>query len=94
MKPASNNACDEDKQISKGFACTDATCTRTDTAGDESGQFATPLYIAMDPNDVLYVAEWDNYRVQRFAADGTFAGQALSTGTGVNQGEQPGFVLG
>jgi len=91
---SSNNACDEDKQISKGFACTDATCTRTDTAGDESGQFATPLYIAMDPNDVLYVAEWDNYRVQRFAADGTFAGQALSTGTGVNQGEQPGFVLG
>lgn len=91
---SSNNACDEDSEVSKGFACTDATCTRSDLAGDEPGQFGTPLYIALDPNSVLYVAEWDNYRVQRFAADGTFAGQALSTGTGVNQGEQPGFVLG
>ena len=91
---SSNNACDEDKQISKGFACTDATCTRTDTAGDQPGQFDEPLYVALDPNDVLYVAEWGNYRVQRFAADGTFAGQALSTGSGVNQGEHPGFVLG
>ncbi len=91
---STNNACDEDKQASKGFACTDAACTRTQDTGDEPGQFATPLYIALDPNDVLYIAEWDNYRVQRFAPDGTFAGQALSTGTGVNQGEQPGFVLG
>jgi len=91
---SSNNACDQDQQISKGFACTDATCTRTDRAGEDPGQFDTPLYVAIDPNDVLYIAEWDNYRVQRFAPDGTFAGQALSTGTGVNQGEQPGFVLG
>jgi len=91
---SSNNACDEDEQISKGYACTDATCTRNDLIGDAPGQFSTPLYIAIDPNDVLYVAEWDNYRVQRFAPDGTFAGQALSTGTGVNQGEQPGFLLG
>ncbi|MCH8476320.1 MAG: hypothetical protein LAT56_00040 [Wenzhouxiangella sp.] len=91
---SSNNACDEDQQISRGFACTDATCTRTDRAGDEPGQFDAPLYISVDPNDVLYVAEWGGYRVQRFAADGTFAGQALSTGTGVNQGAHPGFVLG
>jgi hypothetical protein len=91
---SSNNACDEDQQISKGFACTDATCTRVELAGAEPGQFDTPLYVSIDPNDVLYIAEWDGYRVQRFAADGSFAGQALSTGTGVNQGEQPGFVLG
>jgi hypothetical protein len=91
---STNNACDVDKQASKGFACTDATCTRTDSAGEEPGQFGTPLYVAIDPNDVLYVAEWDNYRIQRFAPDGTFAGQALSTGSGINQGEQPGFVLG
>ncbi|NBB93332.1 MAG: hypothetical protein GVY32_09210 [Gammaproteobacteria bacterium] len=91
---STNNACDEAKQISRGFACTDATCTRDSDAGEEPGQLDTPLYIALDPNDVLYVAEWDNYRVQRFAADGSFAGQALSTGSGVNQGEQPGFVLG
>lgn len=91
---SSNNACDEDAQTSKGFSCTDATCSRGALAGDQPGQFDDPLYIAIDPNDVLYVAEWENYRVQRFSADGTFAGQALSTGTGVNQGEQPGFVLG
>jgi hypothetical protein len=91
---SSNNACDEDKQISKGYACTDATCTRTDLNGEEPGQFSAPIYIAIDPNDVLYVADWDNFRVQRFAPDGSFAGQALSTGSGVNQGEQPGFVLG
>lgn len=91
---STNNACDEVKEISRGFACTDATCTRGDLAGEEPGQFDTPLYIAVDPNDVLYVAEWGNARVQRFSRDGTFAGQAQSTGTGVNQGEQPGFVLG
>lgn len=95
---STNNACDESKNISRGFACTDATCTRTpssnDWAGEDPGQFDTPLYIAIDPNDVLYVAEWDNFRVQRFAPDGTFAGQAISTGSGINQGEQPGFILG
>jgi len=91
---STNNACDEDKKISKGFACTDATCTRVDLDGEEPGQFHDPLYISIDPNDVLYIAEWENARVQRFAPDGTFAGKALSTGTGVNQGEQPGFVLG
>jgi len=91
---STNNACDEDKKISKGFACTDATCTRVDLDGEEPGQFHDPLYISIDPNDVLYIAEWENARVQRFAPDGTFAGQALSTGTGINQGEQPGFVLG
>jgi hypothetical protein len=91
---SSNNACDEDKLISKGFACTDATCTRTETSGNQPGQFAAPLYVALDPNDVLYVAEWGNSRVQRFAADGTFAGQAVSDGSGINQGDHPGFVLG
>ncbi len=91
---SSNNACDEDKQISKGFACTDATCSRSELAGEAAGQFDDPLYISINPNDVLYIAEWGNSRVQRFAGDGTFAGQARSTGTGVNQGEQPGFVLG
>lgn len=91
---STNNACDMDTQTSKGFSCTDDTCARGTMAGEEPGQFATPLYLAIDPNDVLYVAEWDNFRVQRFASDGTFAGQALSTGTGVNQGEQPGFILG
>ncbi|AKS41068.1 Ig-like domain-containing protein [Wenzhouxiangella marina] len=95
---STNNACDMDRMASKGFACTDATCSRAplavDLAGDEPGQFDEPLYIAVDPNDVLYVAEWGNYRIQRFATDGSFAGQAQSTGTGVNQGAQPGFVLG
>ncbi|MEE4175784.1 MAG: Ig-like domain-containing protein [Xanthomonadales bacterium] len=95
---STNNACDEDRLASKGFSCTDSTCQRGqlpgEWAGDQPGQFATPLYIAIDPNDVLYVAEWDNFRIQRFSPDGTFAGQAISTGSGINQGEQPGFILG
>jgi len=91
---STNNACDEDKKISKGFACTDATCTRTQLDGEDPGQFHDPLYLSIDPNDVIYVAEWEGSRIQRFDGDGTFAGQARSTGTGINQGEQPGFVLG
>ena len=90
---SSNNACDVAKGRSRGYACTDATCTvNGTTAGDRPGQFDSPVYISLDPNGILYVA--DDRRVQRFATDGSFAGEAKSTGTGINQGERPGFVLG
>ena len=38
------------------------------------------------------MVDYNNYRVQRFAPDGTFAGQAKSTGAGVTQDGS--FVLG
>jgi len=101
---STNDACDEINQRSRGYACTDDTCQVSDTYvnenglnvdgsfGKEAGQFSNPVYIDLNPNDVLYVA--DAGRVQRFAKDGTFGGQAKSTGTGINQGENPGFILG
>ena len=89
------SGCDEDTGTSNGYACTDLTCARAaDTAGAGPGQFDAPADIAIDPRDVLYVADTENLRVQRFGPDGTFAGQAESTGTGVNQGAEPGFILG
>jgi len=89
------SGCDEDLGVSKGFGCTDATCLREDgSAGNAPGQFDAPGHINIDPNDQLYVADSGNLRVQRFGVDGTFAGEARSEGTGVNQGDRPGFVLG
>jgi len=95
------NGCDEATGTTRGYACTDDTCSQAldgngewATAGDGPGQFDTPADIKIDPNDILYVADTENFRVQRFGDDGTFAGQAESTGTGVNQGEEPGFILG
>lgn len=97
---STNNACDEDRQVSKGYSCTDATCGvgAGGWAGIENGQFSELEFIALDPNGVLYATDQGDPgaggRVQRFATDGTFGGVARSTGTGINQGEQPGFVLG
>lgn len=93
---STNKACDAANQVSKGYSCTDQTCTveLNNRGGEEPGQFDTPVYITLDPNDVMYVADFGNSRIQRFAIDGTFGGEAKSTGTGVNRGEQPGFILG
>ena len=94
---STNKACDVDRETSKGYSCTDATCSVAgiaDRAGEDPGQFDSPVYLALDPNDTLYVADYGNSRVQRFAPDGTFAGEAVSTGTGINRGSNPGFVLG
>ena len=93
---STNKACNEQTQTTKGYSCTDATCTHSEPAwhGDAPGQFFGPSFIAMGPNDVLYVADTGNARVQRFGPDGTFGGEARSTGSGINQGEHPSFLLG
>ena len=57
-----------------------------DVAGDREGQFHDPQQLAIDPNDLLYVADSRNERIQRFGPDGTFSGAATSNGTG--------FVMG
>ena len=89
------NNCDEQLGVSRGYSCTDQTCARaTDTSGAERGRFNAPGSIEIDPHDILYIADTGNSRVQRFGPDGTFAGEAKSTGTGVSQGDQPGFILG
>ncbi len=86
--------CDVPNGRSKGFSCTDASCNHPATPGSDPGQFNAPASIEIDPRDVLYVADTGNSRVQRFGPDGTFAGEAKSTGTGVNQGDEPGFIIG
>ena len=93
-----NKACDEVLQRSRGYSCTYAqnSCQVGDGQrfGDRQGQFNTPRYLALDPNDVLYVADYGNERVQRFSPDGSFAGEAVSDGSGINKGDRPSFVLG
>ena len=98
---STNNACDEDAQTSKGYSCTDDTCSLSPDQGwngTDNGQFRDLEFIALDPNGVLYATDAGEPdaggRVQRFASDGSFGGEARSTGTGINQGDQPGFILG
>lgn len=81
--------CNYIDQHSIGFSCTDQTCAVESTwHGDGPGQFDNAAAIAVDPNDVLYVADSGNSRVQRFSPEGLFAGEARSTGDGDS------FVLG
>lgn len=83
--------CDYVHQRSIGFLCTDTTCfldDPTQETGDRPGQFDSIASLAFDRNDVLYVGDGGNHRVQRFSRDGLFAGEARSTGDG------GGFVLG
>lgn len=86
--------CDDDNQRSFGYSCSDQTpCTvliangnncGSQLAGECShgsaqGQFDTPIGMALDDNDILYVTDYENSRVQRFTPLGDFAGVADST---------------
>ncbi len=103
------NACDEELGISRGFQCTDEKCEQANnatnvtydavlytsfTGGTQPGAFKSPASMKMGPRDILYVADTGNSRVQRFGTDGAFVGEARSTGTGINQGNNGGFMLG
>lgn len=81
-------ACDELEQRSYGYSCTTELCSVATTSGDRPGQFNSPRGIAVDPNNILYVTDHDNLRVQRFTSDGFFAGEAISECDGTC------FVLG
>ncbi len=75
-----------------GFRCTDETCgVEGDLSGSAPGQFNRIAALAIDPKDVLYVADSGNERVQRFNSDGIFAGEARSQSTCPGCS---GFVLG
>lgn len=83
--------CDYVNKRSIGFSCTNDSCFIDEGGaiyGDRAGQFNVIAAIAFDPNDVLYVGDGGNRRVQRFSHDGLFAGQAQSSGDGSS------FVLG
>ncbi len=72
-------ACDTTLERSIGFSCEDDLCgTSSGVRGDGHGQFSLVTGIAMSPQDVLYATDTGNFRVQRFTADGFFAGEAVS----------------
>lgn len=76
---AEGRDCDIANQRSFGFRCTDATCTPTPFGqNDRPGQLFGARGMAVGPNDILYVTDFGNARVQRFTQDGYFAGQAVS----------------
>jgi len=75
-------ACDVDRETSIGFACQDDLCGWTNPSGSAQGQFSENRGITMSPDDVLYVTDTGNYRVQRFTQDGYFAGEAVSECSG------------
>ncbi|MEZ5473048.1 MAG: Ig-like domain-containing protein [Marinicella sp.] len=76
----SGAGCDDEAEHSIGYSCSDATpCMVSDSSGDWAGQFNTPLGMALDDNDLLYVTDYENARVQRFSPLGDFAGEAKST---------------
>jgi predicted outer membrane repeat protein len=89
---STGSGCNYIDQHSIGFSCTDATCAlEGDFSGSGPGQFNKIAAIAIDPNDVLYVADSGNERVQRFNSDGLFAGEARSQSSCAGC---TGFVLG
>lgn len=71
-------ACDEIAKRSYGYSCSTERCGVVEATGSAPGQFDSPRGIAIDANDVLYVTDYNNLRVQRFTPDGFFAGEAES----------------
>ncbi len=55
------------------------------TQGSSDGQFDTPFAIAVNSDEVVYVTETGNRRVQVFDANGEFVGKWGTPGTGDGQ---------
>ena len=45
------------------------------SSGSGEGQFASPRGVAVGPDGRIYVADWNNHRIQVFEPDGTFVRQ-------------------
>ena len=92
VAPGDAAVCDVARERTLGYNCTDALCPfepGESKNGDALGQFHRPQGFAIDPNDILYVADRENNRIQRFTDAGLFAGQAQSNCSGINC-----FVIG
>ncbi|MCX6689223.1 MAG: SBBP repeat-containing protein, partial [Methanoregula sp.] len=46
--------------------------TKWGTLGSSYGQFSEPWSVAVDSSDNVYVADFGNYRIQKFSPDGTY----------------------
>ncbi len=84
LAPGDAAVCNVALGRSFGYSCSDAFCGTVQTAGSLPGQFNRPQGFAIDPNDILYIADRSNNRIQRFTPEGLFAGQAKSDCDGVN----------
>ncbi len=82
--PGGAAVCDVATGRSLGYTCSDAICSASPNSGSGPGQFNQPHGFAIDPNDILYIADRGNNRIQRFTPEGLFAGQAKSDCSGVN----------
>ncbi len=60
-------------------------------AGDRSqpGEFNSPTGVTVDGEGNIYVADWQNHRIQKLAADGTPLAVWGTPGTGPGQFDQP-----
>ena len=58
-------------------------------SGSGNGQFNYPCGIAIDAADNVYVADWSNYRIQKFTSGGTFVTSWGTYGTGNGQFKSP-----
>ena len=54
-------------------------------SGTGEGQFDGPRGLAVDPQGNVYVADINNSRIQKFAADGAFLAQWEQSGSGEGQ---------
>ena len=63
--------------------------TKWGSTGTEDGQFKNPLGVAVDSSGNIYVADADNYRIQKFTSDGGFITKWGSNGTGDGQFHEP-----
>lgn len=89
LAPGDAAVCNVALGRSFGYSCTDTTCGTVQTAGSLPGQFNRPQGFAIDPNDILYIADRQNNRIQRFTPEGLVAGLAQSDCSGINC-----FVIG
>lgn len=56
---------------------------------DDDGYLLYPQNLALDSSGNIYVSDFNNYRIQKFAADGTFLAKWGSQGTGNGYFNQP-----
>lgn len=77
-------------QISTSIGCIDPDGSGPLELGD--GQFLIPQGIATDSSGNIYVADFDNHRIQKFNNTGTFLTKWGSLGTGDGQFDSPAYV--
>ena len=64
-------------------------CADWGTAGSGDGEFNGPSGIAIDQQDVLYIVDSRNHRVQKFTKDGEFLATWGSLGSAEGQFNAP-----